>query len=65
MAINPEFGLLIICSIMNCMAIINTEQWFTFQNVFCIALYPVFPSRLSLNQNEVTKGQKITDLKVK
>ena len=50
---------------MYCMAIINTEQWFTFQDVSFIALYPVFPSRLSLNQNEVTKGQKVTDLKVK
>ena len=49
MPINPEFGPLTICSIMYCMAIINTEQWFTFQNVSFIAPHPVFPSFLILN----------------
>ena len=47
MLINPEFRLPTICRIMYCMVIINTEQWFTFQNVSFIALYPVFPSCLS------------------
>ena len=66
MLINPELGLLTICSIMLCMAMINTEQWFIFQNMSFTAIHPVFISCLSLNsKNEVTKDQKITNLKVK
>ena len=38
MLINPEFRLPTICRIMYCMVIINTEQWFTFQNVFYCSL---------------------------
>ena len=49
MPINPEFVLLKICRIRYCMAIINTEQWSTFQNVSFIALYRVFLLCLGLN----------------
>ena len=49
MPMNPEFWSLTICSIVYCIAIINTEQWFIFENVSFIALHPVFPWCLSLN----------------